>query len=752
LFAAVVVAVLAATPAHADPTGGILTGLVFSALASNSITFALAGSAFAINAISAAVTAGLYLGAQAAFSQRSVRSPDDAKETYRLSDGPALVLLGRGLAESHLFFGGTRKAGPYRDLYRAGAYFKGPVADEDIFVDGRPVVVDADGAVASPPFARVTGGFGGGAFGGALEPPEDRSWMRILLRAGLDPETHFSELVTAFPDLWSENHRGDEVATALYIARSPGVADFLKIWKNGKPKVGRQSRYLGVYDPRTETTGFSDNGVLCVLHHLTLPAAYGWGYDPARFDMEDIGEQATLADAPMMNRAGGFEPRSRCWGVYSTDTPRETVLADLLLSTGTEIVTLPNGKYSIRLVNDHFSYTEAGPHTDLVDYLIREDDILEFDWARSEPAVSRPNRCVGRYYSAEQNFTMTEMKLQSWGGEGGAYDGAPWSIDHESIARTGERIAEFNLNFCPSNAQAARILRRLFATRRAPRGTVRTNLYGFGAFGRPRGGIAFPDQDETVACQLVAPRFEKDRVSLTLPFVELPALAAFDPDVDEPLPPDELPDASHSGDVDPPELTGALVVAGVDSAVELRLGVTLPVGVTQFEANYRGYEGGADGEPLPYLTMTENATIAWTEGGVDGNRYDFRARSLLDEEISKFVNLPENRQGMIATYDNTPCGAPALSDAFYDPGGPVFTFDIDVTELRAARVVVERRLSPSGTWFEQGDPIPVRPGQTFAFTDTDFSTEDLPLDYRARTLTSDGTPGDWSSVITNTGS
>jgi hypothetical protein len=745
LFAALVVILIAATPAHADPTGGLITGLVFAALASNSVTFALAGSAFAINAISAAVTAGLYLGAQAAFSRRTVRSPDDAKETHRLPDGPALVLLGRGLGESQLYFGGTRRNGGHRDLYRAGAHFKGPVAFEEVLVDQRPVVVDLDGAVASPPFARGT--FGEVAGGIVLPPPEDRSWLRVLLRAGLDPETHFSELVTAFPDLWSEDHRGDGVAQALMIARSPGLTDFLKVYKNGKPKIGLQARYLGVFDPRTNTTGFSDNGVLCVLHHLTLPPAYGWGYDPARFDMEDIAEQATLADAPMMNRAGGFEPRSRCWGVYSTDTPKETVLADLLLSTGTEIVTLSNGKYSIRLINDHFSWETAGPHTDLIDYLIGEDDIVEFDWARSEAAVSRPNRCLGRYYSPEQNFTMTEMRLQTYTGTGGAFDGALWSIDEANIERTGERVAEFNLNFCPSNAQAARLLRRLFATRRAARGTIRSNLYGFGSLGRPRGGIAFPDQGEMVACALVAPRFEKDRVSLTVPFVELPALAPFDPAIDEPEPPDELPDASHSGDVDPPELTGALVVAGAGSAVELRLGVDLPDGVTQFEANYRPYDGGAGGQPLPYLTMTENDTIAWAEGGVEGDRYDFRARTLLDEEISKFVNLPADRQGMIVGYDNTPCGAPTLSGFTAAETG--WTMDVEVPELRASRVQFER-IEPAGlnVWAPHGDPVWVRPGQIFSFSDPEPGA----FSYRALTYTSDDTPGTaYSNIVPDPG-
>lgn len=82
---------------------------------------------------------------------------------------------------------------------------------------------------------------------------------------------------------------------------------------------------------------------------------------------------------------------------------------------------------------------------------------------------------------------------------------------------------------------------------------------------------------------------------------------------------------------------------------------------------------------------------------------------------------------------------------------PSYSFDIQVSELRAAYVIVERKPSSSGTWTQVGSSIKVRPGQTYNFEDADFGVEDLPLDYRATTYTSDGTAGTPSSTLTNTG-
>ncbi|MVA98837.1 hypothetical protein GN330_16440 [Nitratireductor sp. CAU 1489] len=83
---------------------------------------------------------------------------------------------------------------------------------------------------------------------------------------------------------------------------------------------------------------------------------------------------------------------------------------------------------------------------------------------------------------------------------------------------------------------------------------------------------------------------------------------------------------------------------------------------------------------------------------------------------------------------------------------PSFSFDIEVPELRASYVRVERSDTGSGGWVQKGSDIKVRPGQTYNFEDTDFAVEDLPLYYRVTTYTSDDTAGTPTANIENDGS
>lgn len=80
-----------------------------------------------------------------------------------------------------------------------------------------------------------------------------------------------------------------------------------------------------------------------------------------------------------------------------------------------------------------------------------------------------------------------------------------------------------------------------------------------------------------------------------------------------------------------------------------------------------------------------------------------------------------------------------------------FSFDIEVSELRAAYVQVERSDTGSGGWVQKGSDIKVRPGQTYNFEDTDFEVGDLPLYYRVITYTSNNTAGTPTANIVNSG-
>lgn len=671
-LAAIILAISTA-PALADPTGGIITGLVFNALISNSVTFALAGSAFAINAISAAVSAGLYLGASSLLSnrRRDIRRPDQAKETIRIPDAPMLVVLGRAPVSGSLLFGSSVRQAGLNNLYRHVAVCSGPIdAVEEYYISKRLVTVEPDGVVSSPPYAYVGG-----------------SYAKILTRDGEDTETAFSQLVSAFPSLYTSAHRGDNLAQMLSIYTAPATSTYLKIFPNGKPEAGLLIRgEREVYDPRTGNYAWTDNGPLCVLHFMLMPAWKGWGTSASIWDMADIANTADAADQTVALDEGGTEKVSRCGGIYSCDRPRGEILADLLLSTGTRIVRLQNGKYSIRLEEDN-------PDEEIV---IPERVVSEFEWAAGPESVERPNRFTVKCFPAQQDYNVTQLDL----------DGLRWGVEQDEIDLVGERLNEIVLNFCQWHGQASRIARRLWYLRRAQRGQIVTNLYGMGAMGRTVARIPFVGLDRDIRVVMVQPRLEDDGVTVSIPFNEFPSIPVYDPAQDQAPVPDTLPDSAVTAALEKPDApTDSMIVTKLDASKQLRVAYTLPTTgeTTIAEAVYRVVSAGG-----AFLGMTER-------GDLDGDQVAVAVANPAGETCEFKVRI-FNANGEGSYFSDVLSEIPA-NDSVAAPDDPVISLE-NVGNL--VTITVEQSPSIQATYVNITGPsapgvVSLDPFQTTSF-------------------------------------
>src|SRR5690606_39773495 len=99
----------------------------------------------------------------------------------------------------------------------------------------------------------------------------------LRTKAGDGSETAWPQLVSAFPSLWTSDHRVRGIAQTLARYISPGldteegIAKFNKLFQGGEPDVAIVGRFDLVYDPRNpahdpddpETWDWSDNGPLC---------------------------------------------------------------------------------------------------------------------------------------------------------------------------------------------------------------------------------------------------------------------------------------------------------------------------------------------------------------------------------------------------------------------------------------------------------------------------------------------------------
>lgn len=591
---------LAGLPAaHADPVSlglAAINAILGTTLtATTALVTTAAGTTLLTvgQAISAALAVGFSVAASllGGGGRGGQIDPTQAKSTFESNESPELRCVGRVRIGGLKAYGNT--AGSSR--FRLIAHSRGPAsAVEAHFLGGREVTVEADGAVSSPPYARPNG-----------------SYIYIRSKAGDGAETSWPQLQSAFPGLWTAEHRLRGIAQTLIEYVSPGLtsAKFQKMYQGGAPDYERVQRGEPVYDPRCGCTIWSDNGILCALHvALSFPEL---SLDD--FDLPAIAAEANRADAIVTTRAGS-EPRARAWGIWSSETPRATVLEAVLRSIGAEIIETAGGKLAFRLIDDNRPAEITIPAQHIIDVKLRY----------GPESVERPNIARLKYYSPERNYEIAEINLAQ----------SPWSRAQGEIERAGDQITDLEYAFCPSAAQAQRIARREFATARADSGVVVTNLAGLACWGLRTVAFELPDIGLTV-CEIAAPRVNERDGTVEIPFVVQPALSPWAPLADESPAPDEVPEQEYqSALATPAAVNAALVVTYPSGASETRFGYADQGAGLTVEAVHRTYTGALPNAPaaLTEWRAPAGASMGWLAGSLVGQQVDARLRVFNAEE------------------------------------------------------------------------------------------------------------------------
>lgn len=233
-----------------------------------------------------AVGAAAYLASTAfAPPKPEAPKPEDGKYNLKQSVPPLVYVLGK-----------VKKAGDYAFLEEKGgtAYHITVWAAHHIkgftehWLHDEQVTLDGSGFVTAPSH-----------FG---------SKVRLFWRLGDAASTAYSHIVSAFPTIWTNDHRGDGLATVAMNVQSVAAEDLQKVFPFGMPQhqaVGEGHDRL--IDPRTGTAGYSTNLAIFRYWHLTHPV----GGKLTRDDMYDAdwGSAADVCDENVTNRAGGVEKR-----------------------------------------------------------------------------------------------------------------------------------------------------------------------------------------------------------------------------------------------------------------------------------------------------------------------------------------------------------------------------------------------------------------------------------------------------------
>ncbi|KQY27174.1 hypothetical protein [Rhizobium sp. Root482] len=131
--------------------------------------------------------------------------------------------------------------------------------------------------------------------------------VKILERTGLPAETAYPDLLTTFPTIYSEDHRGDGLASIMMSCRGVSQKNYMKVYPNQMPQWSAVMAGYKFFDPRTETVAFSRNIALMRLWHLTHPVGGKLSLDDVY--LPDFAHAADVCAELVVNRDGENEPR-----------------------------------------------------------------------------------------------------------------------------------------------------------------------------------------------------------------------------------------------------------------------------------------------------------------------------------------------------------------------------------------------------------------------------------------------------------
>jgi hypothetical protein len=463
---ALVFLIMSTGPAAADP--GTLGALTLSAVGVEVVATSTAAVVTGNIIISAALLAAS-IGVQAYLARQNAQEArSDGQLTTRQASAPRRRGYGQYVTGGQVIFSEVAIISGLVTRCELSALHEGEI---DAFVSHR---LDDHHSVFSggDSGTLVTGEFHVGA----------TPYVALETRKGTDPSTAYAILVANFPDIWSDDHRGDGVASALVLsAQPPNFDNFTTAFPGGAPPTYRaEIRASKVWDPRAggqsrsnrATWAWRNNGPVCILDFLRHEDGMGFAFwrdiagvvhyeatrDGALFTSAALTEDwipaANIADED----SGGGIPRYRVAGSYALgpdgDDPAD-VLAGMLAACDAQLYHRPDGAIGIRVGKT------VAPAITLTD-----DHILGYsDLKKGGGAFIEANEITAKFTSPEHDYQLI--------------DAQPWR-DEADIAARGRVITKgLSLPWVPHHSQCRRLMKIALARANpAWRGTFVTDMAG----------------------------------------------------------------------------------------------------------------------------------------------------------------------------------------------------------------------------------------------------------------------------------
>lgn len=374
------------SPAKAEPVSMFISGLTasFGATATTAaVAQALGGGALlgfnvgnflfgsAIGRV--VLSLGLSAIAQALTPTPKIPSPSDR-----------LVNFAQPLTAMDWAFGLLRKGGPYamtsfqgdRRHYAVILCAHSIAGLEQWYLDQRPVETDGSGNVLTAPYDSA---------------------VNLRLHDGAAGQVADATLVAAIPE-WTTDHDMAGLTYVASFAKRVKNADFSAVYGNS-PATGPAiaPAFLAadtIYDPRTDSYGWSNNAALVFAWIITQVL----GGD---VDWSEIAEEANASYELVQNRAGSLQPKWTLNGTFDDRTEIAELLKQVIAACDGYVYERPNGKIGFMVGR----YVE--PTITLTAEDIKSIQISERAWGPQPPT-----EWVARY--VEPDFDWHEAVTGVW--------------------------------------------------------------------------------------------------------------------------------------------------------------------------------------------------------------------------------------------------------------------------------------------------------------------------------------------------
>lgn len=259
-------------------------------------------------------------------------------------------------------------------------------AIEKLYLDDREVIFGGGGAFADPRWGLVNTIW------------QDKVFMGWNL--GSDDQPAQSDLVSQsaalFPGLWTTAHRQRGVAGGYLI-----LVYEKSLFPNSVPRVQFLIRGKKVYDPRSDTTYWTDNAALCTADYIAN-TRYGCKATYAKIDIPQLIVAADACDELINLNGGGTEKQFTVNGVFDTSRSRRGVLQSLQACMGGGPLSRVGGKWYISPAK----YT--APALTLTDDDLRSAMRIQVLNSRRDT----PNGVKGTFTSPDNGYQVVDFPAQ----------------------------------------------------------------------------------------------------------------------------------------------------------------------------------------------------------------------------------------------------------------------------------------------------------------------------------------------------